>query len=94
MFNVYVKLVKDGYIHPFTQIKKCICEVVGTNYYALVNQTEHPLNKLSPHYTPVQLELFKRIVEEVVTSESGTVTSIQVLNFEFDETGEFMVYFE
>ena len=68
--------------------------MVGTNYYALVNQTEHPLNKLSPHYTPVQLELFKRIVEEVVTSETGTVTSIQVLNFEFDETGEFMVYFE
>jgi len=71
------------------QIKKCICEVVGTNYYALVNQTEHPLNKLSPLYTPVQLELFKRIVEEVVTSESGTVTSIQVLNFEFDETVKF-----
>merc|ERR1712105_170841 len=35
------------------QIKKCICEVVGTNYYALVNQPAHPLNKLSPLYKPV-----------------------------------------
>jgi len=71
------------------QIKKCICEVKGTNYYALVNQTEHPLNKLSPLYTPMQLELFKKIVEEVLTSDSGTVTSMEALNFEFGETVKF-----
>ena len=70
------------------QIKKCICEVKGTNYYALVNQTEHPLNKLSPLYSPAQLELFKKIIEEVLLSDSGTVTSMQVLNFEFGEAGE------
>ncbi len=69
------------------QIRKCICEVTSTNYYALVNLTEHPLNKLSPHYSPAQLELFKKIVEEVMTSESGTVSSLQVLNFEFGDAG-------
>jgi len=71
------------------QIKKCICEVKGTNFYALVNQTEHPLNKLSPLYSPAQLELFKKIIEEVLTSDSGTVTSMQVLNFEFGEAVKF-----
>lgn len=71
------------------QIKKCICEVAGTNYYALVNQTEHPLNKLSPYYTPAQLELYKKVVEEVVTSETGTVSSLQVLNFEFGDQVKF-----
>jgi len=71
------------------QIKKCLCEVNATNFYALVNQTEHPINKLSPYYTPAQLELFKKVVEEVVTSETGTVSSLQVLNFEFGDAVKF-----
>merc|ERR1712168_1026065 len=71
------------------QIKKCLCEVNATNFYALVNQTEHPINKLSPYYSPAQLELFKKVVEEVVTSETGTVSSLQVLNFEFGEAVKF-----
>jgi len=88
MTNVIAAINKS--LEPYNmQIKKCICEVNGTNYYALVNQTEHPLNKLSPYYTPAQLELYKKIVEEIVTSESGTVTSLQVLNFEFGEAVKF-----
>lgn len=77
-------------IEPYNiQIKKCICEVRGTNFYALVNLTEHPVNLLSPYFSPPQLELYKKVIEEVVRSENGTISSLTILNFDFPENVKF-----
>ena len=62
----------------------------------IVSQNELQLNEINMNIQlkrslceklEAQLELFKKVVEEVVTSETGTVSSLQVLNFEFGDAG-------
>ncbi|XP_059172233.1 non-structural maintenance of chromosomes element 1 homolog [Physella acuta] len=67
-------------IAPFNlEIKKGIQEDDGANFYCLVNTVETPISRLSSTYTPNELELFKKLIEQIVDTDEGKVGSLAAL---------------
>ncbi|KAM9792084.1 non-structural maintenance of chromosomes element 1 homolog [Neosynchiropus ocellatus] len=64
----------------FMQIRKGISEDNGVGHYALVNMTESDVTRLSSDYAENELELFKKIMDLIVGSDSGTASSTDILN--------------
>lgn len=62
------------------EIKKGIGEHNGKSYYTLVNTSEQDITRLSSHYTANELEYFKKLVEIILDSDAGTVSSTKALN--------------
>lgn len=68
-------------IEPFHMlISKCVGEQDGKQFYALINTQDSPLTRLSTDYTSNELDLFQQLLENVVESEEGYVSSTVVLN--------------
>ncbi|XP_069544276.1 non-structural maintenance of chromosomes element 1 homolog isoform X1 [Brachyistius frenatus] len=64
----------------FMQIRKGISENNGDQYYALVNMAETEVTRMSSDYADNELELFRKTMDLIVGSESGTASSIDILN--------------
>lgn len=62
------------------EIKRAVDEFTGDYYYVLVSKFDSPLAKLSPEFTNEELDLFKKLMESICTSDSGTLTSSDALN--------------
>lgn len=76
----FVKTVNDS-IKPFhLEIKKAIEEFGGAHFYVLVNTSETAIMRLSSDFTVNELELFKKLVEAIVESEDGLVSTTDALN--------------
>ncbi|KAI8773810.1 non-structural maintenance of chromosomes element 1 isoform X2 [Biomphalaria glabrata] len=68
-------------IAPFNlEIRKGIQEDDGANFYCLVNTVETPISRLSSTYTQSELELFKKLIEQIVDSEDGKIGSLAALS--------------
>ncbi|KAH9523627.1 Non-structural maintenance of chromosomes element 1 [Bulinus truncatus] len=68
-------------IAPFNlEIKKGIQEDDGANFYCLVNTVETPITHLSSTYTQNELELFKKLIEQIVDTEDGKIGSRAALS--------------
>ncbi|XP_034044339.1 non-structural maintenance of chromosomes element 1 homolog [Thalassophryne amazonica] len=68
-------------LHPiFMEIRKGMSEVNGFQYYALVNMVENDVTRMSSDYADNELELFKKTIELIVASDSGTASSTDILN--------------
>ncbi|XP_005100484.1 non-structural maintenance of chromosomes element 1 homolog isoform X1 [Aplysia californica] len=68
-------------VAPFNlEIKKGIQEDDGQSHYCLVNTVETPISRLSSTYTLNELELFKKLVEQIVNTEDGKVGSLAAVN--------------
>uniref|UniRef100_UPI00358EA4AE non-structural maintenance of chromosomes element 1 homolog isoform X5 n=1 Tax=Myxine glutinosa TaxID=7769 RepID=UPI00358EA4AE len=52
----------------------------GNKVYALVNTAETEITLMASDYTESELEVFKTILEQVVVSSDGSVSSVRVLN--------------
>ncbi|KAK7100948.1 non-structural maintenance of chromosomes element 1 homolog [Littorina saxatilis] len=67
-------------IQPFhLEVKKGVCEEDGTHFYCLVNNVENAFTLLASDYTANDLEFFKKLVEEIISSD-GCVGSRVALN--------------
>lgn len=64
----------------FMQIRKGMSEDTGHQYYVLVNMAETDITRMSSDYADNELELFKKTMELIVSSENGKVSSTEVLN--------------
>lgn len=62
------------------QIKKGINEVTTAQYYGLVNTAESDITRLSSTYIVNELELYKKIIESIVDSDNGLLSSTDALN--------------
>ncbi|ELU12684.1 hypothetical protein CAPTEDRAFT_226178 [Capitella teleta] len=68
-------------IKPFQlEMKKAVDEANGVSSFVLVNTADNSLTKLSSTYSENELELFKKLVEKIVGSGTGSVSSIEALN--------------
>ncbi|XP_067859152.1 non-structural maintenance of chromosomes element 1 homolog isoform X2 [Heptranchias perlo] len=71
----------NGHLQPlFMEIRKGMSEDDGRQYYALVNLAETEITRMASDYTETELELFKKTMDLVLESESGMVSSTDILN--------------
>lgn len=64
----------------FLQIRKGMSEDNGLQYYALVNTAETDITRMSSDYADNELELFRKTIDLVVSSENGKASSTDILN--------------
>lgn len=76
----FVMLINNN-IRPFEmEIKKGVSEVDGASFYGLVNTTETSITLLASRYSKDELEFFKKLVELIVNSDTGSLGSIDAVN--------------
>ncbi|XP_028843342.1 non-structural maintenance of chromosomes element 1 homolog [Denticeps clupeoides] len=64
----------------FIQIRTGNSEEDGFQYRALVNMAETDVTRLSSDYAENELELFRKTMDLIVESESGSASSMDILN--------------
>ncbi|CAG5127571.1 unnamed protein product [Candidula unifasciata] len=66
---------------PFhLEIKKGIQEDDGASFYCLVNTVESSISRMSSTYSSTELELFKKLVEQIVETDDGKLGSLAALS--------------
>uniref|UniRef100_UPI00398F6C72 non-structural maintenance of chromosomes element 1 homolog isoform X2 n=1 Tax=Pristiophorus japonicus TaxID=55135 RepID=UPI00398F6C72 len=71
----------NGHLQPlFMEIRKGMSEDDGRQHYALINLAETEITRMAFDYTETELELFKKTMDLVLESESGMVSSTDILN--------------
>ena len=74
--EIYVKFLKDinEIIRHFNlEIKTGTCEITGLSYFCLIQQTDTETAKLSGLYNPVELRIFRKVIELIIESDSGCI---------------------
>ncbi|CAG2063793.1 unnamed protein product, partial [Timema podura] len=61
-------------------ISKTICETTGQTYYVLICNVHNNFAKGFSFYTKTERELYRKIVEEIIMCEEGTVSSTICVN--------------
>ncbi|XP_061130338.1 non-structural maintenance of chromosomes element 1 homolog isoform X1 [Syngnathus typhle] len=64
----------------FMQIRKGMCEESGVQHYALVNMIETDATTMTTDYAVHELEIFRKVMDLIVDSETGRVYSTEILN--------------
>ncbi|XP_042293661.1 non-structural maintenance of chromosomes element 1 homolog [Sceloporus undulatus] len=62
------------------EIRKGLAEEDGRAFYAMVNLAENEVTKLASDYSESELELFKKTLDLILSSESGFAPSTAILN--------------
>ncbi|KFP72730.1 Non-structural maintenance of chromosomes element 1, partial [Apaloderma vittatum] len=71
----------NSHLQPlFMQIRKGISEGDGRAHYALVNLAETEITKMASDYTENELELFRKTMDLIISSENGFASSTDILN--------------
>lgn len=82
--ETYVRFLRDinEVIRHFNlEIKTGTCEITGLSYFCLIQQTDTgSLAKLAKLYSPVELKIFRKILELIIESDSGSVEYTQIVN--------------
>jgi len=76
-------------VEPFNlMIKKAICETTGTDWYGLISTADTSVMRFSQIYSLAELELYKKLIQAVVTSDAGQVSTTEALNLAREITGD------
>ncbi|XP_065889921.1 non-structural maintenance of chromosomes element 1 homolog [Dysidea avara] len=59
-------------------------EDTGRSYYALANTSPDAAAKLASDFTPAELEFFRKVVEMLVNSDTGSTESISLMNISIE----------
>ncbi|XP_072124600.1 non-structural maintenance of chromosomes element 1 homolog isoform X1 [Mobula birostris] len=76
----FIKTINTHLQPLFMEIRKGKSEDDGQQYYALINLAETEITRMAFDYTETELELFKKTMDLVLESESGIVSSTDILN--------------
>lgn len=76
----FIHLINKTMESLFMEIRQGRAEDTGIAYYALVNTLEDENAKFASNYTPQEIDYIKRVINRLVTSEEGLVSSIDLLN--------------
>ncbi|XP_071377679.1 non-structural maintenance of chromosomes element 1 homolog isoform X2 [Centroberyx affinis] len=76
----FIEVINSQLQPMFMQIRKGMSEENGLQYYALVNMAETDVTRMSSDYADNELELFRKTMDLIVGSETGTASSTDILN--------------
>ncbi|XP_006637164.2 non-structural maintenance of chromosomes element 1 homolog isoform X1 [Lepisosteus oculatus] len=76
----FIRVINTHLQPMFMQIRKGMSEEDGVQYYALVNITETDVTRMASDYSDTELELFRKAMDLIVDSETGTASSTEILN--------------
>uniref|UniRef100_H2UQ13 Non-structural maintenance of chromosomes element 1 homolog n=1 Tax=Takifugu rubripes TaxID=31033 RepID=H2UQ13_TAKRU len=76
----FIKTINSKLQPLFMEIRKGMSEDSGEQCYALINTSQSDITRMSSDYADNELELFRKTIELVVGSESGKISSTDVLN--------------
>lgn len=79
-FDRFVNVTNKALRPLFLEIRKGVSEDDGKQYYGLVNGSEDQISKFATSYTAHDVEFFRKVMDLVVQSEDGTVTSVELLH--------------
>lgn len=82
--NYYVKFLREinNVIKNFNlEIKAGNCEITGLSYYCIIRLCDSSsIGDLSQLYSPIELKIFRKVLELIVESDTGSVEYIIILN--------------
>uniref|UniRef100_A0A096MD80 Non-structural maintenance of chromosomes element 1 homolog n=1 Tax=Poecilia formosa TaxID=48698 RepID=A0A096MD80_POEFO len=76
----FIEAINSRLQPMFMQIRKGMSEENGHQYYALVNMAETDITRMTSDYADNELELFRKTLDLIVSSENGTASSTDILN--------------
>ncbi|KAJ3593713.1 hypothetical protein NHX12_006047 [Muraenolepis orangiensis] len=76
----FIEVINSQLVSMYMKIRSGASEDDATQYYALVNTANTEITRMSPDYTASELELFKRTLDLIMHSDSGTASSTDILN--------------
>ncbi|XP_019732306.1 non-structural maintenance of chromosomes element 1 homolog isoform X2 [Hippocampus comes] len=76
----YINTINSNLEPMFMQIRKGMCENSGVQHYALVNMIETDVTRMTSDYADHELEIFRKIMDLVLNSDTGTAYSTEILN--------------
>ncbi|XP_061684729.1 non-structural maintenance of chromosomes element 1 homolog isoform X2 [Syngnathoides biaculeatus] len=79
-FDEYIDTINSNLEPIFMQIRKGMCEDSGLQHYALVNMIETDVTRMTSDYADHELEIFRKIMDLVVDSDTGRAYSTEILN--------------
>lgn len=73
--------VVNTHLQPlFMHIRKGMSEEDGQEHFVLVNMAETDITRMAADYAENELELFRKIMDLIVESDSGSASSTAILN--------------
>ncbi|XP_055046034.2 non-structural maintenance of chromosomes element 1 homolog isoform X2 [Misgurnus anguillicaudatus] len=73
--------VINSHLQPmFMNIRKGMSEEDGLQYYAMVNMAQTFITRMSSDYADNELELFRKTMDFIVESETGSASSTDIIN--------------
>lgn len=76
----FIRVINSRLEPMFMRIRMGASEDDGMQYYALINTANTELTRMSSDYTDNELELFRRTLDLIMSSDSGTAESTDILN--------------
>ncbi|XP_032419501.1 non-structural maintenance of chromosomes element 1 homolog isoform X1 [Xiphophorus hellerii] len=76
----FIEAINSRLQPMFMQIRKGMSEENGRQYYALVNMAETDITRMTSDYADNELELFRKTLDLIVSSENGKASSTDILN--------------
>lgn len=79
-FDKFIRTANKSLQPLFLEVRKGVSEDDGKQYYGLVNVSEDQISKFATSYTSHDVEFFRKVMDLVVQSDDGTVTSVDLLH--------------
>lgn len=87
----FISTINSALESLYIEIKKGVTEDDGRPIYALVNLATTPITKMSMDFAENELDLFSKVLELIVDSETGFASSTNILNLVHELKGEKMM---
>lgn len=79
-FVNFVEAVNKNLRSLDMEIRQGISEDSGAVHYGLVNTAEDEHSKMATDFSPNEITFFKKVMDAIVTSTDGTVSSLEAMN--------------
>lgn len=76
----FIDIINTHLQPMFINIRKGMSEEDGMQYFALVNMAQTDITRMASDYADNELELFRKTMDLIVDSESGSASSTDILN--------------
>jgi hypothetical protein len=85
----FISTINNEIKSLYLELRKAICEVTTQHYLILVSCQNGPIPRLASDFSQTELEYFKKLVEGIIESDVGKISSIRALNMADEVQGRF-----
>lgn len=85
-FTEFIATINNQLESLFMELRRGRSEDTGDVYYSLVNKAEDEHSKLATEYQPHEIEFIKSMLNMIIESENGSVSSVDLINIGMDLT--------